>query len=105
MVIVLKFNVLYAENWDIWQEMNGVHYETYIDTDHQMATEKTVKMYINNTQLAEADLHRGLLVRPRAEVVITENESVVERRGDLRTWTYPCAVSYTHLTLPTTPYV
>ena len=46
MVIVLKFNVLYAESWDILQEMNVVHYETY--TDHQMATENKMKMYINN---------------------------------------------------------
>ena len=88
MVIVLNFNnVLYAESWDMLQEMNVVHYETY--TDHQMATENKMKMYINNDQLAEADLHQGLQ-RPEAEVDTTENESVVERREDLRTWTYPC---------------
>ena len=48
MVIVLKYNVLYAENEDMLQEMNVVHYETY--TDHQMATEDKMKMYINNDQ-------------------------------------------------------
>ena len=81
MVIVLKFNnVLYAESWDMWQEMNVVHYETY--TDHQMATEDKIKMYINNDlQLAEVDLHQGLLLRPEAEVDITENVCVGERRG------------------------
>ena len=85
MVIVLKFNnVLYAESWDMLQEMNVVHYETY--TDHQMATENEMKMYINNDQLAEADLHQGLQ-QPKAEVDITENASVAERREDLRTWT------------------
>ena len=90
MVIVLKFsNVLYAESWDTLQEMNVVHYETYID--HQTATEDKMKMYINNNQQAEADLHRELLrLQPEAEADITENESVAERRGDLRTWTYPC---------------
>ena len=90
MVIVLKFNVLYAVRQGMLQEMNVVHYETYIDTDHQMATEDKMKMYINNNfQLAEADLHRELL-RPGAEVDATENQSVVERRGDLRARTYPC---------------
>ena len=88
MVIVLKYNVLYAENEDMLQEMNVVHYETY--TDHQMATEDKMKMYINNNQLAEVDLHQGLLLRPEAEADITENESVVERRGDLQAWIYPC---------------
>ena len=81
MVIVLKFNVLYAESWDILQEMNVVHYETY--TDHQMATENEMEMYINNDQLAEADLHQELQ-QPEAEVDRIENEDVVERRGDLR---------------------
>ena len=84
MVIVLKYNVLYVENKDMLQEMNVVHYETY--TDHQMATENEMKMYINNDQQAEADLHQGLR-QPEAEVDITENESVAERREDLRTWT------------------
>ena len=89
MVIVLKFNVLYAESWDILQEMNVVHYETY--TDHQMATENKMKMYINNDQLAEADLHRELpRLQPEAAVDTIENESVVERSGDLRAWTNPC---------------
>ena len=88
MVIVVKYNVLYAESEDMLQEMNVVHYETY--TDHQMATEDKMKMYINNNQLAEADLHQGLLLRPEAEADITENESVVERRGDLQAWIYPC---------------
>ena len=81
MVIVLKFNVLYAESWDMLQEMNVVHYETY--TDHQMATENEMKMYINNDQLAEADLHQELQ-QPEAEVDHIENEDVVERKGDLR---------------------
>ena len=85
MVIVLKYNVLYVENKDMLQETNVVHYETYIDTDHQMATEKKVKMYINNNlQLAEVDLHQGLLLQPEAEVDATENQDVVERKGDLR---------------------
>ena len=46
MVIVLKYNVLYAESKDMLQEMNDVHYEGYID--HQMATEDRIKMYIDN---------------------------------------------------------
>ena len=46
MVIVLKYNVLYVARQGMQQEMNVVHYETY--TDHQMATEDKVKMYINN---------------------------------------------------------
>ena len=91
MVIVLKCNVLYVVRQGMLQEMNVVHYETYIDTDHQMATERKVKMYINyNNQLAEVDLHQGLLLRPEAEVDITENVCVGERRGDLRAWTNPC---------------
>ena len=87
MVIILKYNVLYVENKDMLQEMNVVHYETY--TDHQMATENEMKMYINNDQLAEADLHQGLR-RPEAEVDVTENVSVVRDRGDLQAWTNPC---------------
>ena len=103
MVIVLKFNnVLYAESWDMLQEMNVVHYETY--TDHQMATENEMKMYINNDQLAEADLHQELQ-QPKAEVDITENASVAERREDLRiwtrTWTCPCCrTAKTKLMIP-----
>ena len=94
MVIVLKFNVLYVARQGMLQEMNVVHYETYIDTDHQMATEKKVKMNINDDlQPAEADLHQGLILRPEAEVDVTENQSVVERREDLRTWTYPCVMA------------
>ena len=91
MVIVLKYNVLYVARQGMQQEMNGVHYETYIDTDHQMATEDKIKMYINNDlQQAEADLHRGLL-RPEAEVdIIAESENAVRGGEDLRTWTYPC---------------
>ena len=113
MVIVLKYNVLYVVRQGMRQEMNDVHYETYIDIDHQMATENEIlviimpvvyhqetakeqnKMYINNnSQLAGADLHQGLLrLQPEAEVDTIENESVVERRGDLRTWTYPCVMA------------
>ena len=48
MVIFLEYNVLYVASQGIWQEMNVVHYETY--TDHQMATEDKMKMYINNDQ-------------------------------------------------------
>ena len=100
MVIVLKFDVLYAEGWDMWQEMNVVHYETYIDTDHQMATEDKVEMYINNKLQARStpgvdliqgvDQQRNLCLWDTDIVDTTENESVVERRGDLQAWIYPC---------------
>ena len=89
MVIVLKYIVLYVARQGMLQEMDVVHYETYIDTDHQMATENEMKMYINNDQMAEADLHQELQ-QPEAEVDTTENESVVRDQEDLRTWTYPC---------------
>ena len=77
-MIVLKFNVLYVARQGMWQEMNAVHYETYIDTDHQMATEKKVKMNINDDlRPAEADLHQGLILRPEAEVDVTENQGAM----------------------------
>ena len=95
MVIVLKYNVLYVASQGIWQEMDVVHYETYID--HQVATENKDVMYINNKRLEEVDQRRELDLLSRtslvAEVDVTENESVVERRGDLRAWTHPCGMT------------
>ena len=53
MVIVLKHNVLYAANKDMWQETKDVLYYEY--TNHQMATENQNMMYINKLRLEEVD--------------------------------------------------